>query len=415
MNILISAAESSSDAHGAELLKAIQEQALSRGIALNAFGIGGPKLRAAGLNVVIDARQLMVMGFSEILFHLPRIFLAMRKLVKSAQELRPDLVVLIDYPEFHFILARFLSPLKIPLIYYIPPKVWAWRKGRVHFLKKYFTKILSILPFEESFYQTHHVPVKYVGNPLVDELPLNLTKGDARQCLSLKVSDRVIVIMPGSRSSELKEHVELMLRTAYLTARALRESPSLSSYLSVEDRLVVLVPLSVTTHFDLLNQKIQDASKRYKDWIDVRVSQGNSHECLVAADAGMIKSGTSTLEAALLKCPHAVVYKPSKTSEWIFKYLIRYTGPVGLVNLVAGWSPQEDYLISEFLCDRAIDSLLKDELVDLLTREDKIQRVMTGLNRVREKILGRSEFQHPSRCAATEVMQIFECVQDSVK
>src|SRR6185437_5565712 len=144
----------------------------------DAFGMGGPHLHEAGLRAVVDARGLLAMGFGEILGRLPQIFRALRVISDTARSERPDVAVVIDYPDFHFRLAKRLKANGIPVIYFIPPKVWAWRKGRIKILRERFVRVLSILPFEADFYRREKMPVTYVGNPLVDELPMSLTRGE---------------------------------------------------------------------------------------------------------------------------------------------------------------------------------------------------------------------------------------------
>ncbi len=401
MKILISAAETSSDAHGAELLRNLKEQLPSH-TELEVFGIGGPKLQAMGLRTIVDARELMAMGFVEILSLLPRIMRALRSLTQAARETRPDIAIVIDYPDFHFRLAKRLKRLGIPLIYYIPPKVWVWRKKRINLLKDSFKKILCILPFEEEFYKKENISATYVGNPLMDELPFSLTRLEARTRLGLTPQDRVAVLMPGSRKSELKHHLELMLEAAILTAKDLRST----GFLGTQEKLKILMPFPTTSHFQVLKERVDRfMSFDQQEWIDVRISQGNSHECLVAADAGLIKSGTSTLEAGLLKCPHSIVYKPGLTSQWIFKYLIRYQGPVGLVNLVAGWKSGEDYLVNEVLCENVTLETLKQEFISILTDPEKRKKQITGFEKLLLRMRNDSETQSPSRRAAQEILR----------
>jgi len=414
MKILISAAETSSDAHGAELLKALREktafEALSEKGAMSktevsAFGIGGPKLQAAGLRVVVDAKELMSMGFSEILGRLPRIFKALDQVTEEAARQRPDVAVVIDYPDFHFRLAKRLKKLGIPVIYYIPPKVWVWRKGRVKTLRENFVRILSILPFEETFYKNLNIPVKYVGNPLVDELPLALTRSEARSQLSLTEQDLVLVMLPGSRKAELKEHLGLMLEAATLAAKKLKAQ----GFLPEQKRLVVLMPFPETNHLE--SQKTNDSPK---DLIDLRISRGNSSLCMIAADAGIIKSGTSTLEAGLLKCPHTIVYKTTRTTAWIFKNLIRYRGPVGLVNLVSDWrsdgSYTSPYLVREMICEQVTVESVTSEIIELLTNSQKREKMIQGFEILKEKVCGKSdrESERPSVVAAQEILRFLE-------
>ena len=420
MKILISAAEASSDAHGAELLRALQAELRGSGglgaaevpEVIEAFGLGGPKLQAAGLRAVVDARELLAMGFIEILGRLPRIFSALRRLSDEASLQKPDVAVVIDYPDFHFRLARRLKRLQVPVVYYIPPKVWVWRKGRIRRLRESFVKILSILPFETPFYEKEKLPVVYVGNPLADELPLGLGRGAARAGLGVAPEARALVLMPGSRPSELKLHVEVMLDAATRAAALLRSGRRLAA----TEKLIVLMPFPVTSDLAALRARVDQWVKRASGGsanfiLDVRVSQGDAAECLVAADAGLIKSGTSTLEAALLGCPHAIVYRTGWLSEFLYRLLVRYKGPVGLTNLVAGCKPGEPLLVSEVLLTSVTVKALCGEIVGLLTDEAGRERMLSGFARLRETVLGGAATQQagtpgPSRRAALEVLGV---------
>jgi lipid-A-disaccharide synthase len=401
MRILISAAEASSDAHGAELLKALQGE-LRATTEVEAFGIGGPQLQARGLRAIVDARDLMVMGSTEVFGHLPKIIRSLNRITKAAAEEKPDVAVVLDFPDFHFRLSKRLKKLGIPIVYYIPPKVWVWRKRRVHFLKKYFEKVLCIFPFEEAFYRKHQVPVSYVGNPLVDELPLHLTQQEVRKQLELNENDPVLVLMPGSRKAELNAHLEVMLQAASLAAEKLKRT----SFLKVNQPIQVLMPFPVTSQLDGVAARIQPLLKRYESLLKVRLSQGDAHQCLIAADAGIVKSGTSTLEAGLLGCPQSIIYKPSKVTGWIFKYIIRYRGPVGLVNLVAGWEPGKPFLVSEILMDQVTVEALASEIFILFTDLSKRKRIREGYMNLRNKVSVNSAGISPSLFAAREIIDV---------
>jgi lipid-A-disaccharide synthase len=407
LRVLISAAEASSDVHGAALVKALREQ-LPADEPLELIGIGGPKLQELGLKPIVDTRELLAMGFTEILGRLPRIFRAINEVVHEVRRFGPHVVILLDYPDFHFRLAKKLSPLGIPLVYYIPPKVWAWRKHRVFFLKKFFTKVLCILPFEKEFYSHYGVSAQYVGNPLVDELPLDLSKKEAREKLGLSLKERVLILMPGSRPSELKRHLELMLDAARKSVSGLQEKRVLEK----DQKLIVLVPFSHTSELEGLRQRVENWKQAQKIPlnIEIRLSQGNAGECLVAADAGLIKSGTSTLEAGLLRCPHVVVYKPSQTTAWIFRYLIRYRGPVGLVNLVSGWRPGHEYLAREILCEEVTVESLKQEILNLMTDTEVRRRLADGFSKLRDIVMGEGQRLSPSVIAAQEIVQLIRPV-----
>ncbi|MCM2322268.1 MAG: lipid-A-disaccharide synthase [Oligoflexia bacterium] len=399
MKILISAAEASSDVHGAQLLRALRVKARQSGLGeVEAFGIGGPLLQAEGLRAVVDARELLSMGFTEVFGRLPRILRALRRIEQEAVAQRPDVVVVIDYPEFHFRLARRLQGRGLPLVYFIPPKVWVWRKKRVAVLRALFSRILTILPFEEDFYRKAGLAVSYVGNPLMDELPLAMTREEARRRLGLDGGRRVLVAMPGSRPSELKRHVELFLDSAARTARELGE------------KLLVLMPLPAMGDTLSLQQRVLAWGARAgvaAESLEVRVSQGNAHECLIAADAGLIKSGTSTLEAGVLGCPHAVVYRTSFLTGLLFRLLVRYRGPVGLVNLVAcGTEPREHYLMREIVLGAATPGAIAAELGSLLTDSRRREELAGGMKRLRARLLPPEAGQGPSALAAQEILAV---------
>ena len=405
LRVLISAAEASSDVHGAELLTALKRLGSERGFSVRAMGIGGPRLQGAGLETVFDARELLAMGFLEVIVRLPRILKGLSRIASAAVQFRPDVAVVIDYPDFHFKLARRLGKLGVPLVYYIPPKVWVWRTGRVKRLREGFRKVLGIFPFETTFFRGHGVPFEYVGNPLLDELPLSLTREEARAKLGLSASDRVLLLMPGSRPAELSFHLEVMLNGAALCAERM------------DTKLRVLMPLPHTANVEMLRAKVEAWRVRNErsECLDVRVSQGDAAIAMRAADAGLVKSGTSTLEAAVLQCPHAVVYRTGRLTGWLFRIIVRYQGPVGLVNLVAAWNPEQpDFHRSAAAPRVAREILLGDVTVENLAQEalrlleDSAYRsaLVSGLEQVRKKLTGNGESQSPSLRAALEVLSV---------
>lgn len=398
MKILISAAETSSDLHGAKLLQALTRECESRGEKLDAFGIGGPQLKSAGLRIIVDAKELLSMGFTEILGRLPRILRSLSEIARTASREKPDVAVVIDYPDFHFRLAKKLRRAGIPVIYFIPPKIWAWRKSRIKILRERFVKVLSIFPFEVPFYQQEQMPVSYVGNPLVDSLPLSLTREQAREKLGIPASQPTFLLMPGSRPAELKYHFDIMLDAVALVSERLGK------------KIVVLVPLPLTSD-------LAEVQRRAGAWIsrkaglkislsnlDLRVSQGNAPECMVAADAGIIKSGTSTLEAGILGCIHSIMYRSNRLTHFIFHMFIRYYGPVGLVNLVAGWKLGEPFLIREVLHHSQNGELWAQELLSLYQDQERRKKLSEGLLRVRQSIL--SVGASPSEQAALEILEV---------
>ena len=412
MRVFISAAESSSDVHGAQLLAALKS--LSPDI--EAIGIGGPKLQREGLMAVVDARELMAMGFVEVLGKIRKVFRSMDRAVAEVKKNPVDVAVFIDYPDFHFRLATRFRKMGVPLVYYIPPKVWVWRKNRLRFLKENFTKILCIFPFEPLFYSKNNVSAKYVGNPLLDELPLGLSQEEACAQLGLPPGSMSWILMPGSRQSEIRQHFELMLDAALEAA----------TELDLNQSITILLPFPETSDLS----EVQTLAENWKKsrshrlnrtgapFLDLRLSRGNAAICLAAAKGGLIKSGTSTLEAALMGCPHAVVYKPSRSTAWIFKNLIRYKGPVGLVNLAAGTNEATQnsggegsterkqsfrFLAPEILCEEVTLERLKSELIRFIRDSDYTQNMKTDFMALREKMQSP---ESPSLLAAKEILSV---------
>ena len=406
MKVLISAAETSSDAHAAELLRALRRESSEE---IDAYGIGGPKLAAEGLRQIFDARELLSMGFVEILGRLPKILSALRKIEGEARAERPDVAVLLDYPDFHFRLAKKLSKMGIPLVYYIPPKIWAWRKGRVRLLRRFFKRILCILPFEEEFYRRAEVSARYVGNPLQDELPLQATRKEAREKLGLAPSDRVLAVLAGSRPSELQRHLSLFLDSSGRLAQRLERR----GLLLPGQKLHVLLPFAGTSSLEQMRDRVEQwrGSSALGGNLELRLSQGDSAWAMRAADAGIIKSGTSTLEAALMGLPNVIAYRPSSLSCFIVRHLIRYRRPVGLSNLIAeSRTGRVDdpklraRLITELICSEVTVEALSSELEELFWDSSKSRQVRSALDLIRAAVLQRNE--SPSLLAAREILEV---------
>lgn len=384
---------------------------MSAGEELQAFGAGGSRLRSEGLEITVDARDLLAMGTVEVLGRLPRIRSALNELEKVAKDRRPEVAVLIDYPEFHLRLAARLKKLGIPVVCFIPPKVWVWRKGRIQKLRELFSKVLCILPFEESFYAREGMPVSYVGNPLVDELPWSLTRQAARQELGWSETDLGVALLPGSRPAELERHFEVMLQAVASLVPELRSR----GILGKQDSLRVVIPLAETT--DLARWQRRLAERRWcqgvpqeaVDGVRVVLSQGGAHRALRAADAGIVKSGTSTLEAGLLGLPHVVMYRPSAVTAFLFQHLVRYRDPVALVNLMRrDSSGRPVQVLPELLCDQATPQALARELGPMLWDAATRKSVAQGLDEVRRVVFGgRDHPVSPSLRAAEEVRAVW--------
>ena len=341
-NIMVVVGEASGDAHAARVVTALKQRAP----ALNISGIGGDKLCAAGMDVTIDFSELAVMGLVEVLKkyrHLKSVFNQMVELLKNQ---RPDLLILVDYPGFNLKLAKQAKKLGIPVVYYISPKVWAWRKGRVKTIQRVVDKMLVLFPFEVPIYEQAGVPVNCVGHPLVDAVKRTLTTQQAKEKLGLQQDNKVIGLFPGSRRSEVDILLPLMIQAAERIHQQYPESQ-------------IVVPLAPGLSRDTLGPVLAASP------LPIQLIDSDFYELTSACDAIVAASGTVTLEIALLGVPHFICYRVSPVTYKIMRRLVRIPY-VGLCNIVTGKA-----LITEVLQDDVTVERLEEELRDRLTRPDQ--------------------------------------------
>jgi len=395
MKILISAAESSSDVHAAELVKEIKSH--YRGSdPLELFGVGGPKLLETGFKSVVPFDSLRIMGVFEALSKLIQLRRSFNKILEEAKARRPDVAVLLDFPEFHIKLANKLHALGIPVIYYIPPKIWVWRSYRIKKLKRYFVKILSILPFEQSFYSGAGVPFRYVGNPLADELKHLPSQSDLKKQFSIHDGDCTLTFMPGSRDHEVKHHLGLGLK-AIQNFFEKKQAKGLTA------RFRVFIPLPPGSDLNRFNSSYASVLSPEKPWnFELVISAGNSAECMLASDLGLIKSGTSTLEAAVLGCPHVIFYRGNRLTEILFKWIVNYKGPVGLSNLFIGEQLSVNAVYPELLAYRATSDELCAQLTEISENVEKRNKQKKANSAAQKLVFAQGS---PSETAALEVLQ----------
>jgi lipid-A-disaccharide synthase len=393
--LFISAAEASSCLHAYHLIRALQVEAKNRELTLELFGIGDQRMRDLGMNTLVESSSLLAMGTTEVLARLPSILRAGRVVEREAKRLKPDLAVFLDYPDFHFKLAAKFKRFGVRSLSYIPPKVWVWRTGRIKKMKSLFDRILCIFPFEEKLYRDAGLQADYIGNPLADELPLELTREAARGLLfpgsAIPPShDRVVTLLPGSRPGELSRHIPALSEAIGIAAAALR------SRNGPDARLHVLVPFASAEQRASWSLRFDDSGKSGAVY---HFSVGNSALCMLAADAGLIKSGTATLEAGVLGLPHIVFYRPSPLTTWIFRNFVQkkgffrrragFTGPVGLVNLFSGWKPGDVLRVPEVLAEEVTGARLGAELGRLLWDAHERERQLKVLSSLRDEVLGK--------------------------
>ena len=342
--IMLSAGETSGDLHGGTLCRALR--ALEPGVGL--VGMGGPRMAAAGMEVVADPTAHAVVGTSEAVGRLPGLYRAYRALVRRLREAPPRALVIIDFPEFNMRLARQAHRAGVPVIYFIPPQVWAWRRGRARLIARLASRVLAVFPFELPLYRAAGAAVDFVGHPLLDVLPVGLERRAARAVLGLGPDASVVGLFPGSRREEVSRLLPAMLDAARRLA-----GPAGAG---ARRFLVGLAPSVDRAHVEGLI-----AASRGAGGPEVQVLRERTYEVMVAADAILIASGTATLEAALLGAPMVVCYRVSRFTEAISRVLIRIPW-ISLPNIVAGRT-----VVPELLQGAATGERLAAEARRLLT------------------------------------------------
>ncbi|MBN1831524.1 MAG: lipid-A-disaccharide synthase [Deltaproteobacteria bacterium] len=363
--ILIVAGEASGDLHGSNLVRALKRY--DPGITVS--GIGGTHMKQAGVEILVSASEMAVVGLTEVFFRLGVILKArhkIRNLLKSIPS--PDLLILIDYPDFNIHLASLAKRWKIPVLYYISPQVWAWRKGRIKKLAKRVDRMAVILPFEEDLYRNKGVDVTYVGHPLLDVISEHSIREDAIGRLDLQKASPVIGLLPGSRQEEIENTLPFMLKAVEI----------LSSRYS---QLQCVLPVAPTVSVDLVQSFLAESNTV------IHISDLDIYSTLRACDLALVASGTATLETAIMEVPMIVVYRVSPMTYWIGRKLVNVPY-ISLVNLVAG-----KLIVPELIQDAFNPEKLAEEafriLEDRQEREDMIRHLKAVKHRLGER--GASE------------------------
>ncbi|MEO5348454.1 MAG: lipid-A-disaccharide synthase [Magnetococcus sp. YQC-3] len=367
--IVMVAGEASGDLLGGELLSALR----ARFPRLDAWGVGGVRMRSAGLQGRFDVNDLAVVGLVEVVRHFPRLWRVFFYLVRLLEVERPRLLITIDLPDFNFLLARRAKALGIPVVHYVSPQVWAWRRGRVNRIARLLDHLLVLFPFEPAIYAQTSLPVTFVGHPLTHlAVVAPGTREAVRRSLEMAPGEQLVVLLPGSRRGELRQLLAPLLATCRELSRRLpqvRFALALADTLSRED-LDRCWPTGLTGH-DALPQ--------------IMVLRGETYELLSAADAALVASGTATLEAALLGTPMVVVYRVNRLTYEIGRRLIQVPF-ISLANLVAGHA-----LVTERIQGELVPERLAQDLERLLTDAEAVAMMRSGFAAVREKL------SHPLR------------------
>jgi lipid-A-disaccharide synthase len=356
--ILLSAGEASGDMYAARLATALKERA---DVAL--FGMGGPQMRAAGVETIVDYSEVSVVGITEVLKQLPSLRRAMGRLVGEAERRRPPLAILTDFPGFHLRLARKLTPLGIRNIYYICPQFWAWRPWRANLVRRRFAKALCIFPFEEKFYRDAAVNVEFIGHPLVGNVAASMSRAEFCGKYELDAGKPVVTILPGSRSGEIA-HLGPVLGEALRLLRA--SFPDIQAVIAVAPGV-----------------RRANLEAYFPSGDAVRFVEGGTYNALAAADVAIVSSGTATVEAALLGKPMVVIYKLSPMTARLAKPLVR-TKFFSMVNLIAGHAVVPELIQDDFTAERVASesaSLLSASKEGVAKREE-MQRGLAEVTRL---------------------------------
>ena len=338
-HLFISAGEASGEHYGALLIQSLQRQLAARGQTAEFFGMGGDRMADAGLERLVRAEDVAVMGITEVVRHLPRIDREFRTLKQAARSRRPDVAILLDFPDIHFKLAREFHRLGIPVVFFVSPQLWAWKKRRIRLVQRYVTRMLVIFPFEQAYYRERSVAAEFVGHPLAD-LPLpSISREEFATQNGLDPNKTWIGLLPGSRPKEIENNLPEMIRAAVLLFHSvdLEQGPPGPQFIvPLAPTLTALERLAIEKMVGELGQNL--TIRLVNDLALERTTgacAGGARATLFHARASIVASGTATVEAALIGNPFVVVYRLSPLSYAIARRVV--TVPhVAMANLIAG-------------------------------------------------------------------------------
>ncbi len=356
IRLMLVAGEASGDKHAAHLASALKSS--SPHTQFEFFGSGGDEMRAAGVETLVDVRELAIMGVLEIAAALPKFLRVFRQLRQVANKKKPDAVILVDWPEFNLRLAKKLKRDGHRVFYYISPQVWAWRSYRVEQIKRDVERMLVILPFEKEFYERHGVQVEYVGHPLLDSVRVTATRAEFCRKHNLDSSRPIVALLPGSRRKEVSYILPPMLEAA----RALRPTnPALQFVLA-------LAPTIVRTQVETNSLP------------NLTILENDTYNAVAAADLAVVASGTATLETAIIGTPLIVCYRASELNWRLFTPFIKVPF-VGMPNLIAGREVAPELLQNDLTGEK-----LARQITALLSDAVRLQKARADLQEVRQKL-----------------------------
>jgi lipid-A-disaccharide synthase len=357
--ILISAGEASSDMYAARLATALRQRTGAQ-----FFGMGGPRMAEAGVELIADYHDVAVVGITEALHKIPSVVRVQRRLAREAARRRAALAILVDSPGTHLGVARRLKQAGIPVGYFIGPQVWAWRAGRVRIIKRLVKRMVVIFPFEEKIYREAGVPVDFVGHPLADVVRSEMTRAEFAAHYGLAADRPIVALLPGSRRNELAQHYPRVLEACAQLARERELSGGVQF-------VHVVAPGLAAEGLALLGSRPN---------LDIKRVEGAAYDALAAADCAIVASGTATVEAALLGTPMVVIYRVAPLTAFILRRLV-HTPFFSMVNLVAGRR-----IVPELIQDGFTPSAVAAEVRRLLDSPAARAEMKEGLGEVRARL-----------------------------
>ncbi len=353
--VMIIAGETSGDAHGAHLVRAMKKKDPS----LFFCGIGGDALKAAGVKILVDAKELSVVGITEVFAKIPKVLNGISTIKKVLQSLHPDLIILIDFPDFNLHIASIAKKHKVPVLYYVSPQIWAWRSGRIRKIKQNVDHMAVILPFEEDYYTRHNIPVTFVGHPILDSYsPLDKKKSDHGAALP-----PVIGLLPGSRTSEIARNLPLMLASASILQNRFKDIKFLLSIAPAISR-----------------EWVESFVNPYQNTCRIELVPGNILEIFEKSTLIIAASGTVTLETAIYGVPMVIMYKISPASYMLGRALIE-VDHIGLVNIIAN-----ERVVPELIQGDASPGKIASTVSDLLNNPLELLRIKEKLKLVKSRL-----------------------------
>jgi len=351
------AGEASGDAHGERLVKAM----LNRDKSLRFIGIGGDQMKKAGVQLDVHLKELSVVGITEVFSKRGGIFSGLSKAKTMLREIWPDLLILIDFPDFNLLVAKTAKNLGVPVLYYVSPQLWAWRSGRVKKIKQRVDHMAVILPFEVDFYRKHQVPATYVGNPLLDHSAIPIPER------SHEKNQIIMGLLPGSRDGEIRNLLPIMVQAADLLS-------------GTYEQIQFLIPRAPT----IQRHQIQDIldQMHVKNKPRFSIVDTEARHVHYQSDLVVVASGTATLEAALTETPMIIIYKLSPTSYFLGKLIISVPH-IGLANLVAG-----QRVVPELIQEDATPEKIFETACNLLDHPNHLASIRRKLKLVRQRLGG---------------------------